>query len=54
MSNINLEEYGVYNVKSFGAKGDGETLDTKSIQAAIDKCNKNGGGTVFFPPVIFI
>ena len=35
-----------YNVKEFGAKGDGKTLDTKSIQDAIDKAYANGGGIV--------
>lgn len=39
---------GIYNVKAFGAKGDGKTLDTKAIQTAIDTCNRNKGGTVFF------
>src|SRR6056297_3450334 len=38
------------NVKDFGAEGDGRSLDTKAIQAAIDKCEKNGGGTVLVPP----
>jgi polygalacturonase len=32
---------------SFGAKGDGKTMDTKSIQAAIDNCYNEGGGTVY-------
>ena len=39
----------VTNVKSFGAKGDGLTDDRPSIQAAIDKVHRNGGGTVFLP-----
>src|ERR1700740_168424 len=38
---------GVYGVKSFGAKGDGRTADTKSINTAIDSAAKNGGGMVY-------
>lgn len=39
----------LYNVLSFGAKGDGRTLDTKAIQEAIEKAAQVGGGTVYFP-----
>ncbi len=38
-----------YDVKDFGAKGDGVILDTKAIQSAIDECSSNGG-TVYFSP----
>src|SRR5437762_3750050 len=38
-----------YNVKDFGAKGDGNTMDTKSINNAIDNAVAAGGGTVYFP-----
>ncbi len=38
-----------YNVRDFGAVGDGRTFDTKAIQAAIDTCANKGGGTVYFP-----
>lgn len=38
-----------YNIKNFGAKGDGKTLDTNSINKAIETVAKNGGGTVYFP-----
>ncbi len=33
----------------FGAAGDGKTLDTAAIQAAIDSCASRGGGTVLIP-----
>ncbi|WP_315822760.1 glycosyl hydrolase family 28-related protein [Paraflavitalea speifideaquila] len=44
----------IYNVRDFGAKGDGQTLDTAAIQAAIDACNSAGGGTVLIPVGDFI
>jgi hypothetical protein len=38
----------VCNVRDFGAKGDGVTLDSKAVAAAIAACVKQGGGTVYF------
>ena len=38
-----------YNAGSYGAKGDGVTLDTKAIQAAIDDAAKDGGTVVLSP-----
>lgn len=38
-----------YDVKQFGAKGDFQTNDRATIQAAIDACNHDGGGTVNVP-----
>lgn len=39
----------VFNILSFGAKGDGRTNDAPAIQRAIDACTKAGGGTVLVP-----
>jgi hypothetical protein len=43
----------VYNVRDHGAKGDGKTLDTAAVQAAIDACTRDGGGTVLVPAGTF-
>ncbi|MHC4110376.1 MAG: glycoside hydrolase family 28 protein [Planctomycetota bacterium] len=43
-----------YDVRNYGAKPDGKTMCTKSIQKAIDECAKQGGGTVYFPPGSFL
>ena len=43
----------LYNVKEYGAVGDGVTLDTPAIQAAIDACGINDGGTVVIPKCVF-
>lgn len=40
---------GIYNVKSFGATGNGQTSDTKAINHSIDSAAANGGGQVYFP-----
>ncbi|HUI08307.1 MAG TPA: glycoside hydrolase family 28 protein [Verrucomicrobiae bacterium] len=39
---------GIFDVRDFGAKGDGKTLDTEAIQKALDECGQ-AGGTVRFP-----
>ncbi|MCQ2180858.1 MAG: glycosyl hydrolase family 28 protein [Bacteroidales bacterium] len=43
-----------YKVTDFGARGDGITLNTRSIQAAIDCASANGGGTVIVNPGEFV
>ncbi|HWW76748.1 MAG TPA: glycosyl hydrolase family 28-related protein, partial [Pyrinomonadaceae bacterium] len=43
------ESAGVYDVRSFGAKGDGKALDSPAINKAIEAAHAAGGGTVRFP-----
>jgi polygalacturonase len=38
-----------YNVKTYGATGNGTTVDTKAIDKAIETAAAAGGGTVYFP-----
>ncbi len=38
-----------FNIVKYGAVADGVTLNSKAIQAAIDACNKKGGGVVLVP-----
>lgn len=44
----------VFNVRDFGATGDGQTLDTAAVQKALNDCGKAGGGTVHFPPGTYL
>lgn len=43
-----------FNVRDFGAVGDGKTKDTAAIQRAIDAAEKAGGGTVALPPGTYL
>ncbi len=38
-----------FDVREFGAVGDGKTDSTKSVVAAMDTASRRGGGTVYFP-----
>jgi polygalacturonase len=38
-----------FNVRDFGAKGDGKAKDTSAIQACVNAAEKQGGGIVFLP-----
>jgi polygalacturonase len=40
---------GVFDVRDFGATGDGKTVETRFLQAAIEACGESGGGTVLIP-----
>jgi len=41
---------GIFDVRSFGATGNGKSLDVVAINSAIDAAGSAGGGTVRFPP----
>lgn len=43
-----------FDVRDFGANGDGKTLNTPVIQRAIDECAAAGGGEVRVPAGVFI
>lgn len=44
----------LYDVRDFGAKGDGKALDTAAVQSAIDACHQDQGGTVLVPAGVFV
>ena len=43
-----------YNIIDYGAVGDSTTNNTKAIQSTIDRCSKEGGGTVVVPAGTYI
>ena len=45
---------GIFNVREFGAAGDGKTLDTDAVNRAIDAAAAAGGGLVLFPPGTYL
>ena len=44
----------VFNIKDYGANGDGVTLNTVALQKAIDTCTESGGGVVLIPAGQFV
>jgi polygalacturonase len=44
----------VVDITSHGAVGDGKTMNTRALQAAIDQCVASGGGTVVIPAGIYL
>lgn len=45
---------GIFNILEYGARGDGKTLNTRSINTAIEICSNKGGGTVTVPAGTFV
>ena len=43
-----------FNVRDFGATGDGRTKDTAALQKALDACAAAGGGTVLLLPGVYL
>jgi polygalacturonase len=43
-----------YDVRAYGARGDGKTLDSDAINRAILAAGDGGGGSVFFPPGTYV
>jgi parallel beta-helix repeat protein len=48
-SNLNLAQRYYFDIRDFGAVGDGVADDTNSINNALTAANTAGGGTVFIP-----
>jgi polygalacturonase len=40
----------LFNVRDYGAAGDGRQLDMAAINTAVEACASAGGGTVYLPP----
>jgi polygalacturonase len=43
------QQANVYNVRTYGATGDGKTIDTPAINKTIETAAAAGGGTIYFP-----
>lgn len=50
----NSNEIPIFDITSYGAKGDSATLNSEYIQTAIDEAYKAGGGIVYVPNGVFM
>ncbi len=44
----------IFHPRNYGAVGDGKTMDSGSINAAINACNQAGGGVVYLSPGTYL
>lgn len=44
----------IFNIKNYGAIGDGVAMETTAVQETIDACHAVGGGTVWIPTGRFV
>jgi polygalacturonase len=51
---VEMSGLSVFNVRDFGAAGNGKQLDSPAIDRAIFAAAKTGGGTVFLPAGIYL
>jgi polygalacturonase len=49
-----LEARMPFNIRSFGATGDGKAVDTPAVNRAIAAAAESGGGTVLFPAGVYL
>jgi polygalacturonase len=45
---------GHFNVRTFGATGDGKSIDSNAVNEAIEAASAAGGGVVFFPAGVYL
>ena len=53
-ANATAPPMGIFDVRKYGATGDGKTLDTVAVNKAIDAAAAAGGGVVLFPAGMYL